>query len=156
MDSQKKMPGIAKNISEILSSTHQHTLSTAILHLYKHAKTIWSHSSAFWSGIRNRLDTTSPCSFCISRCKSIFSSLADTYCIILLRQDPLKHNQKILPASHNAKQPIPYARLFRIFYTHQVSRDTAHHYSQIPPHLLTKMNSTCTLILIWYLQSGNL
>ena len=25
------MPGIAKNISEILSSTHQHTLSTAIL-----------------------------------------------------------------------------------------------------------------------------
>ena len=29
------MPGIAKNISEILSSTHQHTLSTAILHLYK-------------------------------------------------------------------------------------------------------------------------
>lgn len=98
--------------------------------------------------LRNRLNTTSPCSCCISRCKSIFSSLADTYCIILLRPDPLKHNQKILPASHNAKQPIPYARLFRIFYTHQVSRDTAHHYSQIPPHLLTKMNSTCTLILI--------
>ena len=34
------MPGIAKNISEILSSTHQHTLSTAILYLYRHAKTI--------------------------------------------------------------------------------------------------------------------
>ena len=40
MDSQKKMPGIAKNISEILSSTHQHTLSTAILYLYRHAKMI--------------------------------------------------------------------------------------------------------------------
>lgn len=38
MDSQKKMPGIAKNISEILSSTHQHTLSTAILYLYRHTK----------------------------------------------------------------------------------------------------------------------
>jgi len=38
MDSQKKMSGIAKNISEILSSTHQHTLSTAILYLYRHAK----------------------------------------------------------------------------------------------------------------------
>ena len=154
MDSQKKMPGIAKNISEILSSTHQHTLSTAILYLYRHAKTIWSHSSAFWSGIRNRLNTTSPCSCCISRCKSIFSSLADDLLHNSITTGSLKTNQKILPASHNAKQPIPYARLFRIFYTHQVSRNTDHHYSQIPPHLLTKMNSTCTLI--WYLQSRNL
>ena len=44
MDSQKKMPGIAKNISEILSSTHQHTLSTAILHLYKHAKMLCNNT----------------------------------------------------------------------------------------------------------------
>lgn len=96
--------------------------------------------------LRNRLNTTSPCSCCISRYKSIFSSLADDLLHNSITTGALKTQSKILPASHNAKQPILYARLFRILYTHQVSRNTAHHYSQILPHLLTKMNSTCTLI----------